>query len=93
MIVLGNPDFATAMRLAGIKESYIIKTREDALQALKGVDKKSFIMANAKVMELVPELKEFVNVVSIPDDAKDFSSTDDLKDIIKNAVGMELKVI
>ena len=92
MIVLGNPDFAIGMKLAGIKDSYIIRKREEALEILKKTDKKEFILANFKVINLVPELEEFKNVVSIPDDAKQFSTTDDLKDIIKSAVGIELNI-
>lgn len=92
MIVLGNAQFAIGMKLAGIKDSYIIRKREDALDVLKGVDKKEFILANFSVIQMVPELEEFKNTISIPDDAKEFLSTDDLKGIIKSAVGIELNV-
>ena len=92
MIVLGNPTFATGMKLAGIKDSYIIRKREEALELLRKTDKKEFILANISVIERVPELGEFKNVVSIPDDAKEFSTTDDLKEIIKSAVGIELNI-
>ncbi len=92
MIVLGNPEFAIGMKLAGIKESHIIRKREEALELLRKTDKKEFILANVSVIELVPELEEFKNVVSIPDDAKEFSTTDDLKNIIKSAVGIELNI-
>ncbi len=92
MIVLGNPTFAMGMKLAGIRESHIIRKREEALELLRKTDKKEFILANVSIIELVPELEEFKNVVSIPDDAKEFSSTDDLKDIIKSAVGIELNI-
>ncbi len=92
MIVLGNPEFAIGMKLAGIKESHIIRKREEALELLRKTDKKEFILANVSVIELVPELNEFKNVVSIPDDAKEFSTTDDLKNIIKSAVGIELNI-
>ena len=92
MIVLGNPQFAIGMKLAGIKDSYIIRKREDALEALKGIDKKEFILVNFSVIQMVPELEEFKNTISIPDDAKEFLSTDDLKGIIKSAVGIELNV-
>ena len=92
MIVLGNPEFAIGMKLAGIKESHIIRKREEALELLRKTDKKEFILANVSVIELVPELEEFKNTVSIPDDAKEFSTTDDLKNIIKSAVGIELNI-
>ncbi len=92
MIVLGNPEFATGMKLAGIKDSYIIRKREEALELLRKTDKKEFILANFSVIKIVPELEEFRNVISIPDEAKEFSNTDDLKDIIKSAVGIELNI-
>lgn len=92
MIVLGNPEFATGLKLAGIKESHIIRRREEALEVLRKTDKKEFILANVSVIKLVPELEEFKNVVSVPDDAKEFLKTDDLSDIIKSAVGIELNI-
>ena len=92
MIVLGNPEFAIGMKLAGIKESYVIRKREEALELLRKIDRKEFILANVSVIKLVPELEEFKNTVSIPDDAKEFSTTDDLKNIIKSAVGIELNI-
>jgi len=92
MIVLGNAEFATGMKLAGIKNSHIIREREEALTLLRGMDQKEFILANVGVIKLVPEIEEFKNVVSIPDDAREFSTTDDLKSIIKSAVGMDLNI-
>jgi len=92
MIVLGNPEFAMGMKLAGIKKSYIIRKREEALELLRKTNRKEFILANVSIIELVPELAEFKNVVSIPDDAKEFSTTDDLINIIKSAVGIELNI-
>ncbi len=92
MIVLGNPEFAIGMKLAGIKNSHIIRKREEALELLRGVDKREFILANVSIIKLVPELEEFRNTVSIPDDAKEFLGTDDLKNVIKSAVGIELSI-
>lgn len=92
MIVLGNSEFGTGFKLAGIKESYIINSREDALKVLRNTDRKEFIIANVSVIELVPELNEFHNVVSIPDNADQFSTTDDLKEIIKSAVGIDINI-
>lgn len=92
MIVLGNAEFAIGMKLAGIKDSCVVRKREDALELLRKIDKKEFILANASVIKLVPELEEFRNTVSIPDDANKFLSTDDLKDIIMSAVGIELDI-
>lgn len=92
MIVLGNPEFAIGMKLAGIKNSHIIRKREEALILLREIDKKEFILANVSIIKLVPELEEFRNTVSIPDDAKEFLTTDDLKNVIKSAVGIELNI-
>ena len=92
MIVLGNPEFATGLKLAGIKESHIIRKREEALDILRNTPKKEFILANVSIINLVPELEEFKNVVSVPDDAKEFLKTDDLTGIIKSAVGIELNI-
>jgi len=92
MIILGNPEFAIGMKLAGIKESYVIRKREEALELLRKTDKKEFILANFSIIKLVPELQEFKNLVSIPDDAKEFLTTADLNSIIKSAVGIELNI-
>lgn len=92
MIVIGNPEFALGMKLAGVKDSYAVKRREQGLEIIKNLDKDEFIIANNSIAELIPELKEMANVVTVPDSAEDFGSIDDLKDIIKSVVGIELEV-
>ncbi len=92
MIVLGNPEFALGMKLAGVKESFGIKNRAQALEILKGIDSEEFIIANNSITEIVPELKEMTNVVTVPDSAEGFGTIDDLKEIIKSVVGIELEV-
>ncbi len=92
MIILGNVKFATAMKLAGVKESHIIRKPQDAVPLLEKCDKDEFIIANVSVYDLVPELAEFKNVVTLPDDPKAFGTTDDLKGIIKSAVGIEINL-
>ncbi|MFH1390996.1 MAG: hypothetical protein ABIH20_01660 [Candidatus Diapherotrites archaeon] len=92
MIVLGNPEFALGMKLAGVKDSFAIKKREQGLEIVKGLNKDEFIIANNSIAELIPELKEMANVVTVPDSAEGFGSIDDLKDIIKSVVGIELEV-
>ena len=47
---------------------------------------------NSSIAEMIPELKEMANVVTVPDSAEGFGSIDDLKDIIKSVVGIELEV-
>ena len=90
MIVLGNDEFATGMRFAGLKRSFPVKSREQCLELIKDLAKDEFILCNVSIMEMVPELKEFANLVTIPDDPSHFSTTDDLKEIIKSAIGFEL---
>lgn len=92
MIILGTAEFATGMRLAGIKDSFIIRQKEDALKIMQNLDKKEFIIANVSVINMVPELEEFGNLVSLPDDASEFESTEDLKGIIRSAVGVDLDI-
>jgi len=46
----------------------------------------------SKPVQTFPELQEFKNLVSIPDDAKEFLTTADLNSIIKSAVGIELNI-
>ena len=92
MIVLGNPEFAIGMKLVGIKNSFLIRSREEALEVIKKIDKEEFILANVSVINLVPEIAEFKNIVSSPDNADEFRSTKDLNEIIKSAVGIELNI-
>ena len=92
MIILGNQEFAIGMKLIGIKDSFVIRSREEALEIIKGIDPEEFILANVSVINLVPELEEFKNMVSIPDNAEEFRTTKDLKNVIKAAVGVELNI-
>jgi vacuolar-type H+-ATPase subunit F/Vma7 len=92
MIVLGNRDFSTGMLLAGVKKSFIFENRTQIVEILKNLSKDEFIIANASVIEAVPELEQFSNVVSIPDKVEDFGKIDDLQHIIKSVVGIELEV-
>ena len=92
MIVLGNPEFATGMKLAGIKESYAIRKREDVLHLVGKIDKNEFILANAGIMKLAPELAQFENITTLPDDVSEFLKLEDLDKIIKSAVGIELNM-
>lgn len=92
MIVLGNSEFATGMRFCGIGNSHIVRTREEGVEFVKCLERDEFIIANVSVIELIPELKEFENLVSVPDSPKEFGSIEDLNEIIKKAVGMELNM-
>lgn len=93
MIVLANPDFALGLKFSGIDDSHIVRTREEGIALLKDIPKDSFILANVSIIEMVPELKEYPHLVSIPDNAEAFKSIDDLKYIVKSAIGTEIEVV
>ena len=92
MIVIGNRDFATGMLLAGVRQSHVFESRDKTIEILKETPADEFIIANVSVIEAVPELEQFRNVVSIPDSVDDFGKVDDLQHIIKSVVGIELEV-
>jgi vacuolar-type H+-ATPase subunit F/Vma7 len=92
MIFLGNHDFAVGMKLAGIKESYEIKNRDDIKKAVSGIQESEIIIANYSIAKLFPELKNYANLIVIPDSAKEFAGTDDLGELVKSVVGIELEV-
>ena len=93
MIVLGVQRFALGMRFAGIKESYAVESREQALQLLKDVSADELIIANQSVVDMVPELLNYKNITVIPDSAEELSGMQDLKQIIKSVAGVELEVL
>ena len=92
MIILGNSAFATGMKLAGIPTSHVVKTREQGLAIIKGIERKEFIIANTTIVELIPELNDYPNIITIPDNAANFSSTDDLKDLIRSSIGIDIDI-
>ncbi len=91
MMIIGSNELVLGMKFCGVKKSYIFKTPEDILEKIKYADKKEIIIANASVIEKVPELKEFPNLASIPDKLDDFGNVDDLKYIVKSAIGVEME--
>lgn len=92
MIVIGNPEFAIGMKLAGIKDSFSVRNREQGLSIIKNMDKNELVMANVSIVKMLPELNEFRNIVTIPDNVEELKSTKDLNSIIKSAVGIELNI-
>ncbi|MCK4327164.1 MAG: hypothetical protein KAW41_01670 [Candidatus Diapherotrites archaeon] len=92
MIILGNPQFATAMLLAGISNSHRVTSRAEWLARVRELPKEETIIANTSVVGILPELKEFKNLITLPDSASEFGSVDDLKEIVKAAVGIEIEV-
>ena len=92
MIVLANEEFATGLRLAGVKESYAVRDKEHALSLLKGISQNEFIIATEKILQLAPKLNEYPNLIVFPETIKDFSKIDDLKKIIRTAIGSEVEI-
>ena len=90
MIVIGNRDFVTGMRLCGVLNSFIVETTEQVADALANARPNDMILANAFVVELYPRLTRMTNLVTIPDSLTGFDSVDDLKEIIRTAVGQDL---
>lgn len=93
MIVLGNKELSLAMKFCGIRESHYITAKAQVLEITKNLPNNELIMANASIISMVPELREFSNLVSIPDDVDKFDDVDDLKYIVKSAIGVELEGI
>ena len=91
MIVLGNSEFAVGMKFAGVVKSFTIKNKEEGLEILRKTNLDEFIITNVSVMEMLPELEDFENVVSVPDSAADFGNIDDLQKLIKSVIGIELE--
>ena len=92
MIILGNPRFATAMLLAGISNSHRVTSRSEWVARVRELPRGETIIANTSVVEMIPELKEFKNLITLPDSASEFGSIADLKEVVKSAVGIEIEV-
>ena len=92
MIVLGNRDFVTGMKLCGVMKSFVITKSEDVTDALASARVNDMILANAFVVSLYPRLSKYPNLVTIPDSLTGFDSVDDLKEIIRQAVGQDLDI-
>ena len=80
------------MRLAGMKDSFVVETKEKAKELFESIPKEELVVANTSVVELLPELEEHENLVTIPDEPEAFGSISDLKNIVKSAIGFELKL-
>jgi len=92
MIVLGNREFVTGMRLCGVLKSFVIEDASQVIEALKDISSTDMILANTFVVELYPKINKFDNLVTIPDSLTSFDSVDDLKEIINTAVGQDLDI-
>lgn len=91
MIVLGNKELVLGMKFCGIKKSFAPKTREEVMELTKDLSPNELIIANASIIEMAPFLKEFSNLASLPDNVDNFDNVDDLKYIVKSAIGVELE--
>ncbi len=92
MIVLANEEFATGLRLAGVKNSHIIIDKKQVEDILKNIPTHEFIIATQKVVELMPKLEDYPNIIVFPDTLQDFSKIDDLKKITRIAIGSEVEI-
>lgn len=92
IIVLAGQDIALAMKLCGVKKSFAIKNREEGLKILESVKKDDFIIASLYILKMLPELLDYSHMVSIPDNYSDFTKIDDLKYVIKSAIGFDIEV-
>ncbi len=92
MIVIANDIFATGMRLAGIKKSFSAKDEKQVIDAIKNAVKDEFIMATESIISIYPKLAERENIIIFPDTLKDFSEIDDLKQVIKEAIGSDIEI-
>ncbi len=97
MIVLASEEFATGLRLAGVKKSYSItdKARVESIiheLTMNESGHKEFIIATKKVVELYPILARFQNLIVFPDTLQDFSKIDDLKKITRSAIGSDIDI-
>ena len=92
MIVLANEEFATGLRLAGVKNSHYIKNSEQLEEIMKDIKQDEFIIATQGIINLSPNLQDYPNLIEFPDTIQDFSRVDDLKKIIRIAIGSEVEI-
>jgi len=79
------------MRLAGVRQSYVVEDKAKAEELFGKIPKKEVVVANTSVVELVPDFNELENIIVIPDDAEQFGSVEDLKQMVKSAIGFEIR--
>jgi vacuolar-type H+-ATPase subunit F/Vma7 len=92
MIVIANEEFATGLRLAGVKDSYPARSKEQIAGLLSSIPKNKFIIATKKAIDLYPKLSEYPNIIVFPDTLKDFSKIEDLNEITRTAIGAEVQL-
>jgi len=101
--VIGDFDTVVGFRLAGVKDGYVVETPEEALQRLREVVKEEDVglviiterlvdKIRAEVDRLL-ENRSFPLLVEIPDKAGPIEKkVDPLKELVRRAVGVEIKI-
>jgi vacuolar-type H+-ATPase subunit F/Vma7 len=92
LIVIGKPEFSVGMKLAGVKKSFVVSSRQEVRKIMASIPEKEIVVVNDSVLEMEPRLEELENLVTIPDDPSRMGSLQDLKKTVKSAIGFEIKV-
>ena len=93
MIIIGNRELVMGMRFCGVNESHYFESKEKTLLIIKQIPKDELIIVNSSVIEKVPQLKEFQNLASVPDDLDNFGDVEDLRYIVKSAIGVDMEAL
>ncbi len=101
--IVADFDTVTGFRIAGVREAFVVDSPEDALEKIKHLIKKEDIgivitteRILDKIRQQVAELlegKNFPLIVEVPDkDGKIEKKVDPINELIKRAIGVEIKV-
>ncbi|ADG13119.1 V-type ATP synthase subunit F [Methanocaldococcus infernus] len=91
--VIGDRETAIGFRLAGLKDVYEVKDKEDAIKALKTLAENkdiAFIIITERLAEEIRENMKNINkvIVEIPDKNGKLAREDPIKELIRKAVGV-----
>lgn len=103
IVAIADSDTVIGLRFAGVKDSYIVETLEEAKEALHKAFQDESVGLIILTERLGDQLREAINdytsqrtfpvVVEIPDKhGTEKGRRDPIKDIIRRAVGIELKL-
>ena len=101
--VIADFDTVIGFRLAGVRQGYVVNSPEEALQRLREVVKKEdvgLVIITERLLEEVRpqaekllEKRSFPLLVEIPDKAGPIEKkVDPLKELVRRAVGVEIKI-
>ncbi len=101
--VIGDRDTTTGFRLAGVEDVHTVKTPEEALQKFREVIKSEdagLVIITERLaegvredMERLLEKRSFPLVVEIPDKGGAIErKVDPLNELVRRAVGVEIKI-